>query len=143
MKFLSHNQAETRQVAQTLLDALKLSDKATVIALQGELGAGKTNFAQEVGKILGVSENMHSPTFVIEKIYEIDWHGFKKLIHIDAYRIEKDSEMLHLGWEEIIKESENLVLVEWPENVLNLIPSNARKISFKHVDENSREITYG
>ncbi len=123
-----------------LVDSLTLGNQATVIALQGELGAGKTTFAQQVGKILGVEENMHSPTFVIMKVYDIDFHGFKNLIHIDAYRIEKEKELLHLGWGKIIQEPENLVLIEWPENVPGLIPENARKILFKHVDENTREI---
>lgn len=118
-----------------------------VIALQGELGAGKTAFAQEVGKILGVAENMHSPTFVIEKIYEINFNppageagNFKRLIHIDAYRLEKESELLHLGWQDLIKAPENLILVEWPENVAGIIPKDTRQISFKFIDESTREI---
>lgn len=127
---------------QDLIESLASGRYATVIALEGELGAGKTTFTQEVGKILGVTENMHSPTFVIEKIYPIDFKGFKNLIHIDAYRIEKESELLHLGWEELIKNPENLILIEWPENVPGLIPNDAKKIYFKHVDENTREIKY-
>jgi len=122
---------------------------ATVIGLQGELGSGKTTFAQAFGKILGVEENMPSPTFVIMKSYELDpskagqiGKGFKKLIHIDAYRLEKDSELLHLGWEEITKEPENLILIEWPENVAGIIPNDARRIYFKFIDEKTREITY-
>ena len=118
-----------------------MGSQAMVVALRGELGAGKTTFTQKVGEILGVAENMHSPTFVIMKIYNIDFRGFKNFIHIDAYRIEKDSELLHLGWEEIISEPENLVFIEWPENVPGLIPENAKRISFKHVDENTREIS--
>ena len=120
---------------------LNLAERATIVALRGELGAGKTTFTQKVGEILGVAENMHSPTFVIMKIYNIDFREFKNFIHIDAYRIEKDSELLHLGWEEIISEPENLVFIEWPENVPGLIPENAKRISFKHVDENTREIS--
>src|SRR3990167_9254425 len=127
---------------QDLVESLALGRQATIVALQGELGAGKTNFTQEVGKLLGVEENMHSPTFVIMKVYGIDFQGFKKLVHIDAYRLEKESELLHLGWAEIIKEPENLVLIEWPERVSELIPNDAKKISFKHVDENTREIIY-
>ena len=113
-----------------------------VVALDGNLGAGKTTFAQEVGKILGVVENMHSPTFVIEKIYQIDFKNFKRLIHIDAYRLEKDSELLHLGWNEIIKEPENLILIEWPENVSDIIPESAKRVSFKFIDHTTREISY-
>lgn len=111
-----------------------------VVALQGDLGAGKTAFAQEIGKILGVVDQMQSPTFVIEKIYAINFKGFKRLIHIDAYRLEKDSELLHLGWEEITKEPENLIFLEWPENVSGVIPADAKRVLFKFVDETTRAI---
>lgn len=106
--------------------------EATVIALQGELGAGKTAFAQAFGKILGVAEPMPSPTFVIMKSYDIDWRGFKKLIHIDAYRLEKEEELTHLGWDGLIKDPENIILIEWPERVEKLIPKDAKRIHFKH-----------
>src|SRR3989344_4848247 len=142
MKHVSNSPQDTHQIAQDFLNTIKLREQATVIALQGDLGAGKTAFTQEVGKILGVVENMHSPTFVIEKIYQIDFKNFKRLIHIDAYRLEKDSELLHLGWEEITKEPENLILIEWPENVAGNIPESAKRISFKFIDETTREINY-
>lgn len=140
MKTRTQSPAETRQIAQSLLGTLSPRSSATVLALAGDLGAGKTNLAQEIGHILGVTENMHSPTFVIMKIYAIDWNGFKNLIHIDAYRLEKEEELLHLGWQEIVKEPANLVLVEWPENVPGLIPSDAKRISLKFIDEKTREI---
>lgn len=143
MRYLSKSPKETNDIARDFLDTLNhTGNSCVVIALEGELGAGKTAFAQEVGKILGVAENMHSPTFVIEKIYQISFKNFKRLIHIDAYRLEKDSELLHLGWNEIIKESENLILIEWPENVAGIIPTDAKRILFKFIDETTREINY-
>ena len=111
-----------------------------VVALEGDLGSGKTAFTQEAGTLLGISENMHSPTFVIEKIYEIDWHRFKRFIHIDAYRLEQESELLHLGWQEITADPDNLIFIEWPENVPGIIPEHAQRISFKFINENTREI---
>jgi tRNA threonylcarbamoyladenosine biosynthesis protein TsaE len=140
MKYLSESRVKTQEIAQSFLDSLKPGERGTVVSLQGDLGAGKTAFTQEVGKLLGVTENMHSPTFVIEKIYSIDWNGFKNLIHIDAYRLEKESELLHLGWEKITSEPENLIFIEWPENVPGLIPEDAKRLSFRFVDENTREI---
>lgn len=140
MRYLSKSLKETNRIAGNFLNTLKLGKRATIAALQGNLGAGKTAFAQEIGKILGVVENMHSPTFVIEKIYGIDFKGFKKLIHVDAYRLDKESELLHLGWKEIIKEPENLVLIEWPENVAGIIPEDAKRIHFKFIDNTTREI---
>ena len=142
MIYSSGSREETAKIAKDFLGSLEKGGEATVVALEGELGAGKTAFTQEVGKILGVEENMHSPTFAIEKIYEIDWQGFKNLIHIDAYRLEKDSELEHLGWNEIIQESENLIFIEWPENVRSLIPADAKRIQFKFIDDNTREISY-
>jgi len=105
---------------------------ATVIALQGDLGAGKTYFAQAFGKVMGVKEDMPSPTFVIMKSYDVDWRGFKKLIHIDAYRLESEQELLNLGWEELIEDPENIILIEWPERVAGLIPEEAKRIHFNH-----------
>lgn len=113
---------------------------ATVIGLQGELGSGKTYFAQRFGKILGVKENMVSPTFVIMKSYSINpsnssgqaWHRFKKLIHIDAYRLEKEEELLKLGWQEIVKDPENIVLIEWPEKIEGIMPKDSKRIIFNH-----------
>ena len=108
------------------------SMQATVIALQGELGSGKTYFAQAFGKVMGVKENMPSPTFVIMKSYDIDWRGFKKLIHIDAYRLEKEEELLNLGWEALLKDQENIILIEWPERVEGIIPKDSKRIHFQH-----------
>ena len=142
MKYVSKSTEETNKVASNFLNTLEIGNAATVVALQGDLGAGKTAFAQEVGKILGVEENLRSPTFVIEKIYKIDCNGFKNLIHIDAYRLEKESELLHLGWQELISELENLVLIEWPERVSGIIPSHAKKINFRFIDEATREIEF-
>ncbi|MEK7186893.1 MAG: tRNA (adenosine(37)-N6)-threonylcarbamoyltransferase complex ATPase subunit type 1 TsaE [Patescibacteria group bacterium] len=142
MKFVSKGSEDTQKIAQNLLNSLKPGGLASVVALQGDLGSGKTNFTQVVGSLLGITENMQSPTFVIEKIYEINWKGFKNLIHVDAYRLEKDKELLHLGWEEILKEPENLIFIEWPENVKNIIPEYAKRVYLKFIDENTREISF-
>ena len=142
MNYLSKSIEETRQIAKDFLETIYPIGKSYVVALQGDLGSGKTTFTQEVGKILGVEDNIHSPTFVIEKIYVVNFKDFTRLIHIDAYRLEKESELLHIGWEEIIKESENLVFIEWPENVSKSIPVDARYIYFKFTDETTREISY-
>ena len=127
---------------------LKLSpakDSATVVGLYGNLGAGKTTFTQIVAKTLGVEETVTSPTFVIEKIYRLvasSQHQvarFENLIHIDAYRLEKSEELLHLGWQEIISDPKNLILIEWPERVADIMPKHIQ-VKLTHISENSREI---
>lgn len=143
MKHLSESLEETKEIAKDVLSNINKGNGGTVIALQGDLGAGKTTFSQAVGEILGVRDVMQSPTFVIEKIYEINFQGFTHLIHIDAYRLDKKEELLHLGWEEIIARPENLILIEWPERVQEIIPERAIKIYFKFINETTREIEYG
>ena len=107
---------------------------ATVIALSGELGAGKTTFTQAAAKALGVEETVNSPTFVIEKIYQLPLDSargenkFSRLIHIDAYRLKSAEELTHLGWDDIIVDPLNLIIIEWPEHVEEAIPKNAHRI---------------
>ncbi len=113
---------------------------ATVVGLYGNLGAGKTAFTQCVARMLGVEEKVLSPTFVIMKIYELREKKFQHLIHIDAYRMDSADELAALGWQEIISDPKNLILIEWPERVSAIIPKHI-KVNFEAVDsENSRKI---
>ena len=111
-------------------------DEALVVGLSGHLGAGKTAFVKLLAKELGVEEEVTSPTFVLMKIYEVD-QKFKvheqqresaeasskiqipwnRLIHIDAYRLERREELEALDWENLVADKNNLILIEWPENV--------------------------
>ena len=140
-KFISNSLEETQKVANDFVASIvPQEDRATVVGLYGNLGAGKTAFTQCVAKVFGVSETITSPTFVIEKIYELTEQKFTHLIHIDAYRLEKSEELLHLGWKEIISDPNNLILIEWPERVADIMPEHTR-INFKTLDdEDSREI---
>jgi tRNA threonylcarbamoyladenosine biosynthesis protein TsaE len=118
------------------------ADSATILALSGDLGAGKTTFAQGIARALGVSEQVTSPTFVIEKIYVLENQAFARLIHIDAYRLNDPHELEVLGWKEIVAEPANLILIEWPEKVAGMIPVSAMRISFESSGD-SRKIIYG
>jgi tRNA threonylcarbamoyladenosine biosynthesis protein TsaE len=120
-----------RRFAQSLSPR---ADTATVVALSGDLGAGKTTFAQEVARALGIEEPVTSPTFVIEKIYALTGETFSQLIHIDAYRLNSAHELEVLGWEELVRDSGNLILIEWPEKVAELIPKDAIRIAFDIMD---------
>ncbi|KND48311.1 MAG: tRNA threonylcarbamoyl adenosine modification protein YjeE [Parcubacteria bacterium C7867-003] len=141
MKHLVNNLEETEKVAQDFVAKIvPNSEAATVVGLYGDLGAGKTNFTQAVAKVLGVNETIVSPTFVIEKIYELTNQKFSHLIHIDAYRLESSQELLNLGWQKIITDPKNLILIEWPERVADIMPEHV-KISLKHLEnQSSREI---
>lgn len=95
------------------------ADGAFVAGLSGHLGAGKTAFVKLVAKELRIEEIVTSPTFVIMKIYETKKDGgvFKRLVHIDAYRLERRAELEGLGIEKIFADKHSLVMIEWPENV--------------------------
>lgn len=136
-----HNLQETQDFAREFIQNLSPQENgATVLGLYGDLGAGKTSFTQGLAQALGVSDTVVSPTFVIEKIYTLENQKFSHLIHIDAYRIEKVEEMLHLGWKEIISNKENLIIVEWPELIDSIMPPHIT-IRLAHVSENEREVS--
>lgn len=113
---------------------------ATLVTLAGELGAGKTTFAQGIAKALGVEETVTSPTFVIEKVYVLEGQKWTRLIHIDAYRLKSAAELKAIGWKEIIADSGNIIVLEWPERVAEVIPANAIAMRFD-IDGEGRIIT--
>lgn len=116
---------------------------ATVVTLSGELGAGKTAFTQAIAKAYGVSESVTSPTFVLEKVYALPKEsGFEHLIHIDAYRLESVDELKVLGWDSLMKEAGNLVLLEWPEHVVSALPASAIAIQLTPRADGSRLMSY-
>jgi tRNA threonylcarbamoyladenosine biosynthesis protein TsaE len=114
---------------------------AVVVALYGNLGAGKTTFTKNLAKKLNITENVTSPTFVIQKNFQInDDPNFKKLIHIDTYRIDLQDELERLGWHDNINHPENLIAVEWPENIEDILPENTIRLRFEFIDETTRRV---
>ncbi len=112
---------------------------ALVIALAGDLGAGKTTFVQGFFRGLGIKKRATSPTFIIFRRFAIrrkrvmgQESGVMNVYHVDAYRIKDPQELAALGFGEILSNPKNIVLIEWPENGKNLIPKNAVNISFRH-----------
>jgi len=90
---------------------------ALTVGLSGHLGAGKTAFVKAVARELGIAEEITSPTFVIMKIYNTKNKTFKKLVHIDAYRLDNKEDMAVLALHAHLKENGTLIMIEWPENV--------------------------
>lgn len=127
---------ETQEIAFKLAEKLSKKKGPIVIALKGELGGGKTSFTQGFAKGLGIKEKVNSPTFNIFKVY-------KNLYHFDCYRIEDPKEILDLGFEKIISNPKNIILIEWAERIKKILPKETIWINFKFIDENKREITYG
>src|SRR5258708_2849346 len=146
---MKDTEAITREFAAGLY-RIKPKKGALVVGLSGELGAGKTAFTSLLGRALGVKRKINSPTFVIMKKYPVPEQvrygagPLKKLphkffIHIDAYRLKNERELLHIGWEEIISNPEHLVFIEWPENVAKAMPKNSHYIRIDHTKEGHRK----
>jgi len=113
-------------------------DGATVLALNGELGAGKTTFTQGAARVLGVTDPVISPTFLIERVYDLENQKFEKFVHIDAYRFESAEELAKLGWDDIVADPRNLIIVEWAEKVVEKIPKSALWLQFEHMKGEGR-----
>ena len=100
-----------------------------VVALAGDLGAGKTTLAQAMCRGYGVTEPVTSPTFALVHRYDA---ARSPVYHLDLYRIERPSELVNIGWDEIAM-SHALVIVEWPERAGDLIPAGHVPIDLEHV----------
>ncbi|HEY0907725.1 MAG TPA: tRNA (adenosine(37)-N6)-threonylcarbamoyltransferase complex ATPase subunit type 1 TsaE [Candidatus Paceibacterota bacterium] len=143
---ISKSVEETAKIAQSVAEKLKAGKAATVLALHGDLGSGKTTFTKAFAAALGVnSDEVTSPTFVIMKSYEVAdprmlMLGWRNLVHIDAYRLEMPAQASQIGWDKIAADPSNIVLIEWPEKMGEKIPHGARKLDFKFIDDSSREI---
>lgn len=149
MKFVTKNLEETYDVAKEFVLSLsaltkngQMGEGAIVVGMSGDLGSGKTAFVQGIAKHLGIKDKIISPTFVIQKRYEMKNHkDFKNLIHIDAYRLEKPEEILKIGWHDLTKDKGNIIFIEWPEKIEPLLPKGHKKIVFEFIDPEKRSIS--
>lgn len=140
-----HSLVELAQEAERFINELPPQESgATLVTLSGELGAGKTAFTKAAAKALGVTEDITSPTFVLERIYSLPTGAsFARLVHIDAYRLERGADLSPLGFDEIMKDPGTLVLLEWPEKVADALPAPAAKLTLKVEAHGSRTLLYG
>lgn len=121
------------------LDSARDKSHATLLALRGDLGAGKTTFVQALAKNLGIKEKVQSPTYVLMKKYQIPNSKFQTLVHVDLYRLEKPEEFAALKPEEFLSDPKNLVCIEWPERAGNLLPKPDLTIKFSSDGASERE----
>lgn len=134
---------ETQKVASELAKKvlkLRVSKHAIVIALEGELGAGKTTFVKGFARALGIKAHVTSPTFLLMKSYKLKAKSYKLLVHIDAYRLKNHKELLPLGTKDTISDGKNIVLIEWSDRVKPILPARYIKIHFDHIAKNIRKI---
>lgn len=133
-EYISNNLEETKVIAQKVLDT-----HARVIALKGDLGAGKTAITKCIAELLGITEAVTSPTFVIMKKYT---STSTCLIHIDAYRIQSENELDLLNLSDLIKDEKNLIIIEWPEQAMKILPPETLIVQCEFIDEMTRKYSF-
>lgn len=146
---ITKSSRETKRIAALLARSIK---PPQVIALEGNLGAGKTTFVQGFARALGIKEKIQSPTFVLMKIYSIYSSSLSRryrrkssrlrsnnkiyrpqhLVHIDCYRLGSPRDLTHLGFKNLLKDKDAIIIVEWADKIKNLLPKRSLWIKFKH-----------
>ena len=135
--FISHSPAETESLGESFGRAAK---HGLVIALSGELGAGKTQLVKGLARGLGITARVHSPTFTLVNEYG---GGRLKLFHLDLYRLESSGQILAAGLEEFLQ-PDGVAVVEWAERIYDLRFTiyDLMKVQIEIVSESERRIVY-
>jgi tRNA threonylcarbamoyladenosine biosynthesis protein TsaE len=135
MDFFSRSPEQTRRVGRRLGGVLEAGD---VICLQGDLGAGKTTFVQGIAQGWGSLDSVSSPTFILVNVYRRADQG--QLFHMDAYRLDSAPEAEELDLDSML--AQGALLIEWPERMNGLIPSERLWVNLEHIDEEEREMKF-
>ena len=138
--FQSSSSAATKKFAKELAQKIMKDGggkKAVILALSGELGAGKTTFTQGFAAGLGMKGKVTSPTFILMRSSKIKNKNF---VHIDAYRAGA-ADFVKLGFKELAADNKNIILVEWADRLKKILPKSAIWLKFEHgKKENERTI---
>ena len=135
MEVISKSEKQTKKIAS---DLAKNLEGQNIVCLYGELGAGKTTIVSGFAKGLGLRKRILSPTFVIERQYQIP-KSKRILFHIDLYRLETIRQIEDLGISELLNDKKNIVMVEWAEKLESLLPKRRIEVKFK-VEDGYRQI---
>ena len=136
--FISHSPAETESLGEAWGRA---AQRGWVIALSGELGAGKTQLVKGVARGLGIAARVHSPTFTLVNEYD---GGRLRLMHLDLYRLETREQILSAGLEELLP-FDGVAVIEWAERIYDLRFTiyDLKKVQIEIAGETERRIVYG
>lgn len=136
---ITTSEQETLDIARDYASSLQ---KGEVVALFGDLGAGKTVFAKGLARGLGISKNISSPTFVVMRVYSTSSSPIKTFCHVDAYRLGSSEELLNIGVQDYLEREDAVVLVEWAEKVKDILPRNSKKIELEYLSPDQRRIKF-
>lgn len=134
MEARTNSPGQTKKVAIELAKTLKSGD---VLALYGDLGAGKTVFVQGLAKGLKIARKITSPTFVFMKSYPV--YNNLTLNHLDLYRLDKGQNFVNLAFDEIFSKN-NIVILEWAQKVKKILPKKRIDVFITKIDEKTRKI---
>ena len=133
MTYLSQTEAETEALGERLAAALPAG--GVVIAMYGELGAGKTAFVRGLARGLGAEGRVVSPTFTIVN----EFYGKRDLFHFDMYRLHSADELFDIGWEDYLGR-EGVCAVEWSENVPEAFDGSEIRVTIEKTSDTGRKI---
>jgi len=136
-EYISNNPEETFALGKELAATLRGGE---ILALSGNLGAGKTAFVQGLAAGLGVKAKVNSPTFTIMKLYPAKKGNIKQLCHIDAYRLSSGKELLDIGADDYLGQKDTVSAIEWIERVKSVLPVNIANIKIKILKKDLRKI---
>ena len=141
-KFISESEEQTIQMAEQFATQLQRGD---VVVLDGELGAGKTEFVKGICQFFAVDDLVTSPTFSIINQYAGATPGGEplKVYHVDLYRIESPDQLQEVGFDDMVFAHDAIKLVEWPANASDHLPDSYWRVVIESNEENDdhREIT--
>ena len=112
---------------------------SSVIAFYGWMGAGKTTFCKAICNVLGVEDNVGSPTFTLVNEYAAE--DGSPIFHFDFYRLDKPEEAFDIGVEEYFYSGE-LCLIEWPEKIEQILPDDCLKVQISVLDNGFRKLVF-
>lgn len=124
---------------RTAREFLRLTDGVRIYAFYGSMGAGKTTFISALCRVLGVGDEVASPTFTIVNEYRAG--NGRAVYHFDFYRIERLQEVLDIGYEEYV-DSDGLCLMEWPEKIEPILPEDTLRVHIAEQPDGSRSVTF-
>lgn len=133
--YFSNSETDTEEIGAAFARDLP---KGSVIAMYGDLGAGKTAFVRGMARGLGLNAHVNSPTFTIVNEYP----GERELIHFDMYRLSSSDELFDIGWEDYLAR-DAICAVEWSENVSDAFFGDEINVTIEKTGDSSRKITIG
>lgn len=138
IEIITRSEEETAAFAGKYAKTLRGGD---IVGLVGDLGAGKTVFTKALARVFGIKRVVNSPTFTLMKVYKVPGteSSIKSLVHIDAYRLNNDRDILNIGAEEYFCRPDTVTIIEWADKIKKVLPKKTKYIFFS-VNENFRII---